>query len=569
MGLHLLIETLTGVKDWLVSSCFGDVCGSSSSSLGGTGAAAGSGVSAGLDYSNIFGPVDMGYVDGMIEAPADTRCMISSDYFNDHADEEDGSQHTKDEKLLYTVVALLTDKVHLQGGQTLEPIPIRYKVLNRMLKYDPMLNSMRISACQNDGNFSDSLGFKCADYDQDSQMCQSASQRAVQGADASSRCCACGRDMEHRALGRHSHGMASLGLDIYVHSGCADEMEDCQKLHDDFVVYKTRQNEWITLVPGPNARYGHTLTCVGSDLLLFGGRTQSGLSNQLWNFSAGLWSLLDASYVSGSPPSARYRHATAVIASTVYIYGGQGPNGAALNDLYALDSNFVWRQLPSEPSISGRFGHLLVSIGSKLHVMGGIPTARSGRELASYDSTQQSWDHGTSQDQRGSVPLTSHWQGLTGIEVGGRVLAFASWPDNLASDLFGEDSSGDDGSMSLSASLFLSRLPYWAALACEWNQEQTCFGWYQSSGTDAYRRRGSDRLYDVWAQRGPSLLVAPVDHKVFVGNSLALAVNQLQFDQDLLVLESEHAPLVESGDIPHLSGNYAVATWRQLIALTA
>lgn len=525
--MHRLIETLSRVKDWLVLSCFGDVCDSSMSVGVGTN---GANSDASLDFSDVFGEIEFG--DGS------TKCMLS---YETPKEEEEGpwsrEQHAKEDQLLYGVIALLTQEVHYQSGLVPEQIPVQYKVLDRLLKYDPMLNSMHIRPCQSDGNFSDSQGFKCVDYDQETLMCQSASQRAVEGLDASSRCCACGAGMEQRALSRHSHAMASLGLDIYVHSGCADEVEDCLSLRDDFLVYETSRNEWFTLARGPTARYGHTLSCIWSDLFLFGGRNQAGISSELWRFSGKLWKMVDGSDMGGSPPSARYRHAAAVMASTLYIYGGQRQNGMELNDLYSLDATLVWRQLPSESSISGRHGHLMVSLGDKLHVIGGIPTARSGPELASYDPGERSWKSVAAPEERGFLPFTTNWRGLSGVEVGGRLLAFASWSDNLPSDIF-----RDDWYQSLSDSLFLPERPAWASVSCHGSPDEMCFGWFQSSG--------ANRLYDVWAQRGPSLLVAPVDHKVFVGDSLALALNQLQFDQDLLVVEQQHAPLVNSGD-PH------------------
>ena len=51
---------------------------------------------------------------------------------------------------------------------------------------------------------------------------------------------------------------------------------------------------------------------------------RAGYSNELFRFSttALQWEQLDADLVSGSPPSARYGHAMAVVGSELFVFGG-------------------------------------------------------------------------------------------------------------------------------------------------------------------------------------------------------------------------------------------------------
>jgi hypothetical protein len=56
---------------------------------------------------------------------------------------------------------------------------------------------------------------------------------------------------------------------------------------------------------------------------------RAGSSNDLFRFSttALQWEQLDADLVSGSPPSARYEHAMAVVDSELFVFGGYTDSG--------------------------------------------------------------------------------------------------------------------------------------------------------------------------------------------------------------------------------------------------
>ena len=52
-------------------------------------------------------------------------------------------------------------------------------------------------------------------------------------------------------------------------------------------------------------------------------------SNDLYRFSttALQWEQLDGALVSGSPPSARYKHAMVAVGSELYVFGGRTDTG--------------------------------------------------------------------------------------------------------------------------------------------------------------------------------------------------------------------------------------------------
>ena len=102
-------------------------------------------------------------------------------------------------------------------------------------------------------------------------------------------------------------------------------------------------------VPGP--RLATASAVLDGEMLLFGGDTGGFLSAELWAWrmsGGGLWSLQTPS---GTPPSARSGHSSGVISPSggngvadsaaaerayMVIYGGRGPNGRCMRDIFLL-----------------------------------------------------------------------------------------------------------------------------------------------------------------------------------------------------------------------------------------
>jgi hypothetical protein len=262
-------------------------------------------------------------------------------------------------------------------------------------------------------------------------------------------------------------------------------------------VFHPRNNVWMNLknltAAGPSARFGHALTSVGADLFLFGGHTCSAssgadcLSNQLWKFSNSEWTLLDGSDSSKVPP-ARYRHGQAAYNQQIFVSNGKGLGGVVLNDLFCFDSVAgKWQELPREPLSAGRHGHLLVSLGdNKLYTLAGVPqNGQSAPELASFDLLKGSWvpvgPAGIELGVGRLVSDTTHWQGISGVEIGGRLVVFASWSEQDVKDEFFFGDEPGSGRGALSDSLFLPEDPHWAAVECDrGGPDKICFGWHLS-----------------------------------------------------------------------------------------
>ena len=109
-------------------------------------------------------------------------------------------------------------------------------------------------------------------------------------------------------------------------------MLDCAGLSNELFRFSTTALQWeqldAALVSGvpPSARAGHIMAVVGSEIFAFGGQTSysGGISGELFRFSTTMlqWEQLDATLVSGSPPSARFGHAMAAVGSDLFVFTG-------------------------------------------------------------------------------------------------------------------------------------------------------------------------------------------------------------------------------------------------------
>ena len=141
--------------------------------------------------------------------------------------------------------------------------------------------------------------------------------------------------------------------------------------------------------PGrPSARYGHSMVALsGNRVLMFGGQGSGGSSNnELWalDVPAAEWTLLDAAS-SGAPgqarPSARGGHSMVALSGTrVLVFGGYTMSGKS-DELWALDvPTTEWTLLdaansgaPERARPSERYGNSMIALsGTRVLVFGGV-----------------------------------------------------------------------------------------------------------------------------------------------------------------------------------------------------
>ena len=170
---------------------------------------------------------------------------------------------------------------------------------------------------------------------------------------------------------------------------------------DDLFKLDVDTKEWHRIIPRgsirPSARHNHEIAAVGVDLYLFGGKTKSGASNELFRFSTTTlqWEQLDAPQVSGSPPSARFGHSMVAVGSDLYVFGGAS-SSEKFNCLFRFSTTArQWDQLDAEKvsgsTPSARYLHGMVAVGPDLYVFGGMTDSGGSNGLFRFSTTARQW----------------------------------------------------------------------------------------------------------------------------------------------------------------------------------
>jgi N-acetylneuraminic acid mutarotase len=216
---------------------------------------------------------------------------------------------------------------------------------------------------------------------------------------------------------RYSHAFAYKAGALYSFSG-----KDSIGMLDEFFRFDLNVMEWTRIssgVPGvhPVPRIDAKLAVLGETLFLFGGKTTSGYSNELFRFdefhNQSRWSDLTL-FACEQQPEGRSRHGLAPLKGSLYVFGGISAHGR-LNDVFRHDvRDQRWRRMDRVQELSGavptaRYGNALADMGSKLYMFGGNTTDGASNVLAVYDRETHIW---TSINASDSAPSARFAHGL-------------------------------------------------------------------------------------------------------------------------------------------------------------
>ncbi|KAF4634383.1 hypothetical protein G7Y89_g3715 [Cudoniella acicularis] len=163
-----------------------------------------------------------------------------------------------------------------------------------------------------------------------------------------------------------------------------------------------------TTAEGPGPRVGHASLLVGNAFIVYGGDTKMEDSDvldetlYLLNTSTRQWS---RAVPAGPRPSGRYGHSLNIVGSKIYVFGGQ-VEGYFMNDLVAFDLNQLqvpsnrWEMLirntdeggpPSGQIPPARTNHSVVTYNEKLYLFGGTNGFQWFNDVWCYDPIANSW----------------------------------------------------------------------------------------------------------------------------------------------------------------------------------
>ncbi|KAJ4346187.1 Negative regulator of mitotic exit [Ascochyta clinopodiicola] len=170
---------------------------------------------------------------------------------------------------------------------------------------------------------------------------------------------------------------------------------------------------------GPGPRVGHASLLVGNAFIVFGGDTKladnDDLDDTLYllNTSTKHWS---RALPQGPRPTGRYGHTLNILGSKIYIFGGQ-VEGFFFNDLVAFDLNSLqssasrWEVLlpntkdqssPKGRSPPARTNHSVVTWTDRLYLFGGTDGVTWFNDVWTYEPRSNSW---TELDCIGYIPV--------------------------------------------------------------------------------------------------------------------------------------------------------------------
>ncbi|KAH8719362.1 cell polarity protein-like protein [Phaeosphaeriaceae sp. PMI808] len=178
---------------------------------------------------------------------------------------------------------------------------------------------------------------------------------------------------------------------------------------------------------GPGPRVGHASLLVGNAFIVFGGDTKladnDDLDDTLYllNTSTKHWS---RALPQGARPTGRYGHTLNILGSKIYIFGGQ-VEGFFFNDLVAFDLNSLqsstsrWEVLlsnsrdqasPQGRSPPARTNHSVITYNDKLFLFGGTDGVTWFNDVWTYDPRSNSW---TELDCIGYIPVAREGHSAT------------------------------------------------------------------------------------------------------------------------------------------------------------
>ncbi|EFX02401.1 cell polarity protein [Grosmannia clavigera kw1407] len=206
--------------------------------------------------------------------------------------------------------------------------------------------------------------------------------------------------------GASVNSTASKEGDIYVMGG----LTNSQTVKGDLWMIEAGGNmscyQLATTSEGPSPRVGHASLLVGNAFIVYGGDTKIDESDvldetlYLLNTSTRQWS---RALPAGPRPSGRYGHTLNILGSKIFIFGGQ-VEGFFMNDLAAFDLNQLqmpnnrWEILvPNETGAAqgkippARTNHTIVSYNDKMYLFGGTNGFQWFNDVWCYDPVTNSW----------------------------------------------------------------------------------------------------------------------------------------------------------------------------------
>ncbi|KAI1329921.1 hypothetical protein F5Y16DRAFT_59807 [Xylariaceae sp. FL0255] len=170
-----------------------------------------------------------------------------------------------------------------------------------------------------------------------------------------------------------------------------------QNVNSSLYPWSQRRLTFTSNVPSPFPRYGAAVNSISSkegDIYIMGGLINSAtVKGDLWMIEAGGNLSCYPLATTAEGPGPRVGHAALLVGNAFIVYGGDtkiDETDVLDETLYLLNtSTRQWsRALPAGPRPSGRYGHSLNMMGSKIYIFGGQVEGYFMNDLSAFDLNQ-------------------------------------------------------------------------------------------------------------------------------------------------------------------------------------
>ncbi|KAI2637729.1 hypothetical protein GGS26DRAFT_425508 [Hypomontagnella submonticulosa] len=170
-----------------------------------------------------------------------------------------------------------------------------------------------------------------------------------------------------------------------------------QNVNASLYPWSQRRLTFTSSIPSPFPRYGAAVNSISSkegDIYVMGGLINSStVKGDLWMIEAGGNMSCYPLATTSEGPGPRVGHASLLVGNAFIVYGGDtkiDETDILDETLYLLNtSTRQWsRALPAGPRPSGRYGHSLNIVGSKIYIFGGQVEGYFMNDLAAFDLNQ-------------------------------------------------------------------------------------------------------------------------------------------------------------------------------------
>lgn len=200
---------------------------------------------------------------------------------------------------------------------------------------------------------------------------------------------------------RTGHTLVEINNKIYLYGGeSADTstlVTGSSILEDSVFVYDPNLTVWSPVEPAnnpPPARKNHSAVALGEKMyILFGEGSQGSPLQDIWVYDPLSKEWQEQIVSSVSKPDARTGHSTVVMYGQIFIYGGKTTTGV-VNDLWSFElRSRTWTQRENGGNLV--YGHKAIAdTGTKMYVHGGTSEDQTMfPDLLSYDLNTKRWEN--------------------------------------------------------------------------------------------------------------------------------------------------------------------------------